>query len=90
MVKITASQVNALFQEEDIEGFIKLGAPADEYESEADVIATAINALPAEQWNKENITAIICTVWMQSFNLDKNEISLRLPFIANVAKKLLH
>ena len=82
------SYINTLLIQEDIEGLIALGAPSDEYEAEARMIADAIAALSREQFNEENIVAIIALAWA-TFELSPDELGLRLPHIRNVARHIV-
>jgi hypothetical protein len=86
---ITPEYINRLLIDEDIEGFIALGAPDDEYSSEATLIADAINRLPQTQFTEENITAIIIVVWA-AFELWPEDLKLRAPYIHNVVQRIMH
>ena len=83
---ISDAAVNLLLQKEDIEGLLAVGAPNDEYSSEADEIATVVSKLNPDQFNQDNIAAIISLLWMKSFELGELEIALRMPGINRVAK----
>lgn len=76
-MKHTPSAINALLIEQDIEGLIAAGAPANEYEDEARHIAEAVNKLSPEQRSQQNIFAIVRQVWMESFDLQQSEMLLR-------------
>ncbi len=86
---ISEDSLNALLQEEDIEGFINLGAPSDEYLSEATNIATAISLLKKDEVTKDNITALITLEWMQSFNLLESDMESRKYAIQRIAKSII-
>lgn len=89
-MKITSSQIDAIFQETDIEGLIAQGAPYDEYSSEAEFVASSLGALPQDSFSEEAIVAIISSIWAQTFNLAENELSLRLPDIRKAAGLILN
>jgi hypothetical protein len=62
-MKIKISQMNALLIQEDIEGFIEMGAPTkDEYVDEATQIAAALSHMKAQDVTKENVTSVV-TSW---------------------------
>lgn len=86
---ITLQTIQALLREADIEGYIELGAPADEYDSEAEIITTSMNQLSGVETTQENIAAIIFHVWRQSFNLDDSDLTARQPAINSVAKIIM-
>lgn len=81
--------VNSLLIAEDIEGLIALGAPLDEYVSEAKMIADATASLTADQFNEEHVIAIIALAWA-TFELSPDELELRLPSIVKVARNILN
>lgn len=58
-MKISPKIINAILEKEDIEGYVRLGAPSDEYASEAEDIAAAIMHLDKSEITLENITAIL-------------------------------
>jgi hypothetical protein len=81
--------INEYLREEDVEGLIAIGAPADEYESEAKDIARALDAFqPAEQTGA-NIAAALALIWARYFNLSADDMALRLPSLQRVAGKIL-
>jgi hypothetical protein len=88
-MQITVSGIDNILIPEDIEGFIEMGAPADEYQDEAAQIAAAIAALGAEEFSEENILAIVSLVWMKSFGLDEEDMALRLPALRRVTQAIV-
>lgn len=86
---ITEDQINRFLIDEDIEGFIELGAPTDEYESEAEVIAQTLADLPDGEYSYENVVSIISLIWGKYFNIYDNELKLRMPGIERVAKQII-
>jgi hypothetical protein len=83
------TKINSLLTEADIEGYISLGAPSDEYAQEAKNIAAAIRALPQEQRNLQYILAIIVNEWMDSFGLSEKDIVQRHDALESVARNLV-
>ncbi len=85
---ITSQAINELLQAEDIEGMLEAGAPADEYVSEANRIAAAVNALASSQITEENVLAIVALAWMQDFDLDESSMRDRSSAISRVAQQV--
>lgn len=85
---ITSQTINELLNEEDIEGMLEAGAPTDEYASESNRIASAINALAASQITEESILAIVSLAWMQDFDLDESAMRTRAEAINRVAHRI--
>ncbi len=88
-MKITSQNIEVLLRQADIEGYIELGAPADEYASEAEIIAAAINELERPETSEENIAAIIFQVWKKSFNLSASDLEARQSAVNGVVKKIM-
>jgi len=88
-LKISADILNALFQQEDIEGYINLGAPSDEYASEAANVAAALSQLEDSEITEENITALLILEWMQSFDLSDADIAPRAAALQRIARWIL-
>lgn len=86
---ISAAIINQLLQQADIEGFIEAGAPEDEYFSEADMIASAIQNLDDNQIDEQNLASLISLIWIKNFNLEEDEILARASAIKGVAKRIL-
>jgi hypothetical protein len=87
---ISRTSVETIFRVEDIEGFIEIhGAPDDEYDSEAEIINKALNALREDLFSEENIISIIVHVWAKMFNLDEEDIQKRMPAFQKAAQKIL-
>ncbi len=87
-MQFNVSTIEKILIPEDIEGFIEMGAPVDEYQDEAAQIAAAITALGEEEFREENILAIVSVVWMKSFGLDEEDMALRLPGLRRVTQAI--
>ena len=87
-MQITVSSIDNILIQEDIEGFIEAGAPADEYQDEAAQIAASITLLAEEDFREENTLAIISLVWMKSFELADHDMALRLPALRRVTRAI--
>ncbi len=88
-MKNIVSVIEQILIVEDIEGYIEIGAPGDEYEDEAVQIGAAISLLDSEQLNYENILSIVALVWAKSFNLSGEDIALRREALERVAAEVL-
>jgi hypothetical protein len=88
-MSITLEKFKAAFREEDIEGLIELGAPDDEYDSEAEQTLAAVRRLSEHERTKAAIVSIIAMIWAKSFNRGYEEITERMSAFENVALKLL-
>ena len=55
----------------DIESFIADGAPADEYETEADDLFAAIQHFSTTDITSEKLIPILEGVWSKAFSLDQ-------------------
>lgn len=88
-MKITAQTIASLLRQADIEGYIALGAPADEYDSEAEALALVFAELKDDEVTVENIAAIITEAWIQSFNLGETDIGMRKSEIQNFAETVV-
>jgi len=86
---ISLANVDEALREEDIEGFITLGAPGDEYSHEAQEITAALASLRVDQLTEANIVAILALVWAKAFNRSPQEIKQRIPAFQHVANRLL-
>ncbi len=88
-MNLTFEKINAAFIEEDLEGFIEEGAPADEYSSEAQSVAEALAKIPMEKITMSVVAATIALVWAKSFGRTAAEMEQRLPACQRLAEKLL-
>lgn len=78
-----------LLRQEDVEGLIAIGAPSDEYDSEAKAIMAALENIPNPQASQSSLAAIIATVWTESFGRTEEEIKLRMPTFLSIANQLI-
>ena len=86
---ITISQINNILQIVDIEGLIALGAPDDEYSSEAKYIFNAITKLSVSEKTEANIFAIISLLWIEQFSLSDTDVYQREPAIKHASKSIM-
>lgn len=89
-MEISVNTINSILEQEDIEGYINLGAPSnDEYASEAADIAAAISQLDDSEITEGNIMALFALKWMENFNLSESDISQRTEALRRVTKTLM-
>lgn len=84
--------MNELLIYEDIEGLLSMGAPDDEYESEAKMIADRVGE--AEQKTNDKITPeevehIVAAVWKEMFGLSDEHARQRKHAFAAIAARLV-
>jgi hypothetical protein len=89
-MKIDLDSVNDLVTEQDVEGFIADGAPADEYEGEVEELFSALLALPAEEATTEGIVAILEQTWQKNFRLSEEALKQRRPAFERIVERILH
>jgi hypothetical protein len=87
---IDLDSVNDLVTEQDVEGFIADGAPADEYESEVEEVFAALLSLPAEEATQQRILAILEQTWKKNFSLSDDELKQRRPALEKIVERILH
>lgn len=87
-MNISLEAIKLALQREDVEGLIELGAPTDEYNSEALAVSSALQAMPAQESDQSSLAAIIAVVWAESFGLTEQEIKLRMPAFLRIANQL--
>ena len=88
-MQINIDFIDNLLRQGDIEGLIELGAPEDEYYSEAEQIVSALRELNDDEVNSNNIAAIISLIWTTSFNLSEEDLLLRTEAIEQTATQIL-
>jgi len=90
MMNIDLDSINDLVTEQDVEGFIADGAPADEYEGEIEEVFAALKELPAEEATQERIVAVLQQTWRKNFSLSDAELAQRGPGLQKIAERILH
>ena len=83
--------INELLRHEDIEGLLSMGAPDDEYESEAEMIADRVGE--AEQKTnkitREEVENLGATVWKEMFGLSDEHARRRKDAFVAIAARLV-
>ncbi len=72
----------------DTESLIADGAPADEYDPEAQTLFEAIRHLPTRQLLTATLLPILEPIWTRSFNLDPEALAARRPHLLSLAKEI--
>jgi hypothetical protein len=81
--------IRELVRDADVEGLIEIhGAPADEYDHEAESIHAAIGHLTTAQITVGNLMPSLETVWRKSFIDDDAELALRRPALLGLAQQI--
>lgn len=88
-MNITSQNIEALLRQLDIEGYIQLGAPSDEYSSEAEVLYQALSELDDKDITQDAVELITIEVWKNSFNLGDADLNMRRPDIHNFAREVV-
>ena len=82
------ASIQELVATADIEGFIAGGAPADEYETEADDFFAAIANFSIAEVNTAALIPIIESVWAKSFSLSDEALAERRAGITQLAEQV--
>ncbi len=61
----------------DIEGFLAEGAPADEYETEAEHLFNAVHTWPTADLIADRLLPILDAIWAEAFSLDPRALDAR-------------
>ena len=72
----------------DVEGFIAEGAPADEYETEADLLFQEIEHFPTDDFILSKLAPILDDIWKNAFNLDEAGLAQRRPRLTELAGQI--
>lgn len=86
---IDKQSILQLLNEADIEGLLAVGAPADEYETEAEDIFQALQAIQPKNLSADAILAVVVSVWANSFGLDESAIRQRHDAFRNIIRLIL-
>ena len=85
--------INESLRHEDIEGLLSNGAPNDEYESEAKMIADRMSkaeqTAPSRTLTTEDVTDIITDVWKEMFDLSEDQLMQRRKAFHTIAIRLI-
>lgn len=81
--------IRELVRAADPEGFIAIhGAPADEYDPEADELHAAIAHLEASDITVANLLPLLEAIWRRNHIDDDAELALRRPALEDLAQQI--
>lgn len=80
--------IQELVSTADVERFIADGAPADEYETEADLLFTQIENFPTADLIGPKLMPILEDIWRRSFHLDDIALLTRTPKLTELAHQI--
>lgn len=86
---ITCVKIKEVLKRHDVEGLIAGGAPADEYDSEAEEIYAALQLPENLPVNEDAVFDIVCRVWNKSFGHAPEETSRIAPVFRTIASDIL-
>ncbi len=89
-MEITRLEIEEVLRSEDVEGLLDLGAPRDEYSSEARSIASALAAIEVHDLTEDRLAAVVRSVWTRSFGpLSEADLAKRASAFRQVAQRIL-
>ena len=77
-----------LIAQADVEGFIAKGAPADEYETEAEELHMAIETWTTAELTAERLLPTLADIWEGAFSLDDDAMESRRARLLALAKEI--
>ena len=80
--------IQDLLRAADPEHHLAEGAPADEYDPEAEEIVAAIENLPVDALIAPNLLPILEQVWRRSFELDDTAMLSRRAALSGLAEQI--
>jgi hypothetical protein len=90
MSRVSQPAVLLILNNEDIEGLLATGAPADEYETEAEMIAQLVDRLAEHEVSLDRVTGIVAGVCGRMFGpFDEDELHRRRPGYRRVARQIV-
>jgi hypothetical protein len=85
------ASIKELFRDSDVEGLIEIhGAPADEYDTEAEDLHAAIAHLPTSEITVAKVMPELEAIWRKNFVDDSTELALRRPPLEKLASQIAH
>ncbi len=82
-------RIRDVLKQGDIEGLIEIGAPQDEYDSEAQMIWQEMMSFESAALDDKTVVAIVRRVWEDMFELDDQNLGKRTDAFASVAREIL-
>ena len=72
----------------DVDGFISGGAPADEYEGEADALFARIRGFSTDHLFAANLLPVLEEIWRESFKLSEEEVASKRSKLGELATQI--
>ena len=89
-MEYTFRQIKAALDSEDPEGLLAMGAPHDEYYSEASLIEGRIAKVHTDEISADRIADIVAEVWNSQFGpFDEEDLNKRRQAFSSVARRIL-
>ena len=83
------ASIRELVRDADVEGFISIhGAPADEYDPEADELHAAIAHLETSDLTATRLLPVLEAIWRENHIDDDAELALRRPALLALAQQI--
>ena len=82
------ASIKELTRDADVEGFIADGAPADEYDTEAEDLFRAIQHFASKELVPVRLMPILKRIWAVNFNVSGDELTSRQPALDNLAQQI--
>jgi len=87
---ISPLQIQQVLNDEDIEGLLQAGAPTDEYETEARMIAEAITQAHESKLTEERLTSVVRSTWAEMFGpFSGDQLRKREAAFQRVARRVM-
>lgn len=80
--------IRELVASADVEGFIAHGAPADEYETEAELLFSAVENFPTADLVSAKLLPILQDIWRRSFSLNEASLAQRALKLQALAQQI--
>ena len=82
------ASVQELVATADVEGFIAEGSPADEYETEAELLFARIERFTTDELVVAKLLPILREIWANSFDLTEPGVAVRQPKLVELAGQI--
>jgi hypothetical protein len=82
------ASIKELVATADVEGFLAQGAPADEYDTEAELLFDFLEDLPTDEIIAPELLPILEAIWRKDFSLDDDALAERRPALLALAQSV--
>ncbi len=83
-----ADSIQELVATADVEGFIADGAPADEYETEAEQVLIALETWTTAEITEARLLPVLEEIWTAAFALEDSTLATRRPKLRELAGQI--